>query len=105
MTPGLESNPFSRGLFLSSNLASNRIVDKGQSSLTKRNKDQCRLMEEKMKTKVGITEGSAEFFGGSTERKDYPYLYLIPCPPPGHSQVMLSQGQSMRQAPHSMQFS
>ena len=22
-----------------------------------------------------------------------PYLYLIPCPPPGHSQVMLSHGQ------------
>lgn len=34
-----------------------------------------------------------------------PYLYLTPWPPPGHSQVMLSQGQSMRQAPHSMQFS
>ncbi len=34
-----------------------------------------------------------------------PYLYLTPWPPPGHSQVMLSSGQSMRQAPHSMQFS
>lgn len=35
----------------------------------------------------------------------YPNLYLMPKPPFGHSQAMLSYGQSMRQAPHSMQFS
>ncbi len=69
------------------------------------NIDQSDEKETTMTSKDEIMVEKTGLSAAATGNGAQPYLYLTPIPPPCQSQAMLSNGQSMRQAPHSMQFS